>query len=75
MNAKDTWTRHETVIYTIAYGTNSPGFEGLMIDIADWTDNGTYEGTTKNFWAAPDEAHLRTAFVEIADRIYSRLRR
>jgi hypothetical protein len=72
-NAKDTWKRHETVIYTIAYGNNSPGFEPLMEDIADWTDNGTYEGTTNNFWSAPDEATLRTAFLEIAERIYSRL--
>ncbi len=75
LNAKDTWNRHETVIYTIAYGTNSPGFEDLMVDIADWTDNGKYDGHTTDFWAAPDEAHLRTAFVEIADRIYSRLLR
>jgi Putative Flp pilus-assembly TadE/G-like len=73
LNAKDTWKRNETVIYTIAYGTVAPGFEDLMIDIADWTDNGTYEGHTANFWAAPDEAHLRTAFAEIADRIFSRL--
>ncbi len=75
LNAKDTWTRHETVIYTIAYGTNSPGFETLMINIADWTDNGTFDGHTDNFWAAPDEAGLRTAFADIAERIYSRLLR
>jgi hypothetical protein len=73
MNAKDTWNRHDTVIYTIAYGTNSPGFEQLMIDIADWSDNGIYDSTTKNFWAAPDETRLRLAFAEIATRIYSRL--
>jgi hypothetical protein len=75
LNAKDTWTRHETVIYTIAYGTNSPGFEDLMIDIADWTDNGTQDHRTDNFWAAPDEARLKLAFEEIAERIYSRLLR
>jgi hypothetical protein len=75
LNAKDTWKRHETVIYTIAYGTNSPGFEDLMIDIADWADNGRFDGHTNNFWAAPNEAELRTAFTEIAERIYSRLSR
>jgi hypothetical protein len=89
LNAKDTWKKNETVIYTIAYGTNSPGFEGLMINIADCTDsakpddkkcpqcqaNGicTSIGTTDNFWATPDEASLRIAFAEIAARIYSRL--
>ena len=42
-NAKDTWNRHETVIYTIAYGsefTENPSYKNLLIDIADWTDNG-----------------------------------
>jgi Flp pilus assembly protein TadG len=89
INAKDTWKRNETVIYTIAYGTNSPGFETLMINIADCTDSGkpdelkcpqcpangicTGVGTTDNFWATPDEASLRIAFAEIASRIYSRL--
>jgi hypothetical protein len=76
-NAKDSWTKNETVIYTIAYGANSttPAYQALMKDIADWTDNGVYDGHTTDFWAAPDEAHLRAAFVEIADRIYSRLLR
>ncbi len=75
LNARDTYTRHETVIYTIAYGTASPGFETLMINIADWTDNGRLDGRTDNFWAAPTETELRAAFAEIAERIYSRLLR
>jgi Flp pilus assembly protein TadG len=74
-NAKDTWIKHETVIYTIAYGTtsNDPTYQDLMKKVADWTDNGTLDGTTNNFWVAPDEAGLRTAMTEIAQRIYSRL--
>jgi Putative Flp pilus-assembly TadE/G-like len=77
-NAKDTWNRHETVIYTIAYGDiffTDPSYRNLMIKIADWTDNGTLDGTTDNFWAVPDQAGLQTAFKEIAERIYSRLLR
>jgi len=76
-NAQDTWKRHETTIYTIAYGTKSPGFETLMIQIADLTDNGyddnSTTATTGNFWAAPDPASLQNAFLEIASRIYARL--
>jgi hypothetical protein len=75
-NAKDTWTRHETAIYTIAYGDmffTNPSYKSLMIKIADWTDNGTLDGTTSNFWAVPDEAGLRAALAEVAERIYSRL--
>jgi hypothetical protein len=77
-NAKDTWNRHETVIYTIAYGDiffTDPTNQALMTDIADWTDNGIYDGTTNNFWAVATEAQLKQAFGEIADRIYSRLLR
>jgi hypothetical protein len=77
-NAKDTWNRHETVIYTIAYGDmffTDPSYRRLMIDIADWTDNGTYDGTTNDFWAVPDESGLRAALLEISQRIYSRLLR
>jgi hypothetical protein len=75
-HAKDTWKRHETVIYTIAYGdlfTHDPQYKDLMIDIADWTDNGVLNGTTNDFWTAPDEAGLRVALKEIAERIYARL--
>jgi hypothetical protein len=75
-NAKDTWTRHETVIYTIAYGAiffTDPSNQALMIDIADWTDNGILNGATDNFWAVPDEAGLKAALLEVAKRIYSRL--
>jgi len=46
-----------------------------MIDIADITDNGDVDGDTDNFWAAPDEAGLRDALAEIAERIYTRLLR
>ena len=46
-----------------------------MIDIADITDNGEIDGATDNFWAVPDEAGLRQAFEEIAERIYTRLLR
>jgi hypothetical protein len=70
-NATDTWTRHETSIYTIAYGTNSPGFETLMIQIADLTDG--VPPPTENFFAAPDGTALQNDFLEIAKRIYSRL--
>jgi hypothetical protein len=75
-NAKDTWTRHETTIYTIAYGdtfTTNPQYKQLLIDIADWTDNGVKNNTTENFWFAPDEPGLRTALDEIAQKIYARL--
>ena len=77
-NAKDTWNRHETVIYTIAYGDmffSNPSYRSLMIDIADWTDNGTHDGTTNDFWVVPDESGLRAALLEIAQRIYGRLLR
>jgi hypothetical protein len=77
-HAADTWDRHETSIYTIAYGqsfTEQPAFRDLMIWIADRTDNGLLEGSTENFWLAPDEASLRVAFQQIAERIYTRLLR
>jgi hypothetical protein len=75
-NAKDTWTRHETVVYTIAYGEiffTNPDYQDLMIEIADWTDNGVQNGTTENFWPVPDANGLRAALLEIAQRIYARL--
>jgi hypothetical protein len=74
-NAKDTWTRHETVIYTIAFGDTStdPDYQALLKTIADCTDDGNCSNGTNNFWAAPDEGSLRVAFAEIAQRIYSRL--
>lgn len=77
-NARATWRRHETVIYSIAYGQiffDNPSYRSLMIRIADWTDNGTLDGTTNNFWAVPDETGLRAALTEVATRIYSRLLR
>jgi hypothetical protein len=75
-NAIATWKFHETVIYTIAYGDiffTDPSNKDLLIKIADWTDNGVLNGSTNDFWAVPNEAGLRTAFVEIAERIYARL--
>ena len=77
-NAKDTWTRHETVIYTIGYGKDFidyPAAKNLLKNIADWTDNGIYDNKTENFFQAPDVDSLKQAFVEIAQRIYSRLLR
>jgi hypothetical protein len=78
-HAKDTWSRHETTIYTIAFGTNYSDYQALMIEIADWTDNGLRDNSTTathgNFWGVPDEDYLRLAFAEIAERIYSRLLR
>ncbi len=76
IHAKDTWIRNETPIYTIAYGdvfTQNPQYKDLLIDIADWSDNGVLDGTTDNFWAAPNEDALRVALQEIAKRIYARL--
>jgi hypothetical protein len=75
-NAKDTWTRHETVIYTIGYGQefiDYPAAKNLLKNIADWTDNGIYDNKTENFFQAPDVDSLKQAFVEIAQRIYARL--
>lgn len=75
-HAKDTWTRNETPIYTIAYGdvfVQNPEYKQLLLDIADWSDNGVLDGTTDNFWAAPNEDALRIALQEIAQRIYARL--
>lgn len=75
-NAWDTWKRHETVVYTIAYGeifNTNPGYQELMKDIADITDNGIVNNSTENFWVAPDETELREALKEIADRIFTRL--
>jgi hypothetical protein len=85
-NAVDTWKRHETTIYTIAFGVDYSDYETLMINIADCTDDGVCNctssgvcdpprGTTDNYWPAPDENELRNAFAEIAERIYSRLLR
>ncbi len=53
----------------------NPSYQQLMIDIADITDNGVLDahGDTDNFWAVPDEAGLRQALEEIAERIYTRL--
>jgi hypothetical protein len=72
-NATDTWTRHETTIYTIAYGATSldPTYQETLIDIAAATDGVT--GATDNFFAAPDGATLQQAFLTIAQRIYARL--
>ena len=75
-NAWSSWNNHKIVIYTIAYGDmffDYPQYQRLMIDIADITDNGVLDGATDNFWAVPDEAGLRQALAEIAERIYTRL--
>jgi len=75
-NAWDSWNRHETVIYTIAYGdifNDDPKYKELMKDIADITDNGTINDSTENFWQAPDQAELITALEDIAERIFTRL--
>jgi hypothetical protein len=77
-NAYDTWNRHETVIYTIAYGDIflvDPDYKDLMILVADITDNGTVDGVTDNFWLAPDETSLYDALEEIAERFFTRLLR
>jgi Flp pilus assembly protein TadG len=76
--AWDSWDPYRITTYTIAYGDiffDQPVYRQLMIDIADITDNGTVDGDTENFWAVPDEAGLRQAFEEIAERIYTRLLR
>ncbi|MBN1138999.1 MAG: VWA domain-containing protein [Anaerolineae bacterium] len=75
-NAWSSWNNHKIVVYTIAYGDiffDYPQYRQLMIDIADITDNGELDGDTENFWAVPDEAGLRQALAEIAERIYTRL--
>jgi hypothetical protein len=75
-NAWSSWNLHKIVNYTIAYGDiffDHPQYRQLMIDIADITDNGVVDGVTENFWAVPDEAGLRQALAEIAERIYTRL--
>ena len=77
-NAIDTWHEHEVVIYTIAYGdifTQDPSYQDLMILVADITDNGTVEGSTENFWVAPDEDALIIALEDIAERVFTRLLR
>ncbi|MGD8455782.1 MAG: VWA domain-containing protein [Anaerolineales bacterium] len=79
-NAFDTWNRHETVIYTIAYGSQFTGaghetYKDLMVKIADITDNGTVEGITDNFWMTPDDAALYDALEEISERFFTRLLR
>jgi hypothetical protein len=75
-NAWSSWNNHKIVIYTIGYGeefVTNPSYQTLMRRIADITDNGVIDGTTDNFWAVPDEAGLRQALAEIAERIYTRL--
>jgi len=75
-NAWSSWNNHKIVVYTIAYGDmffDYPQYRRLMIDIADITDNGTLDGATENFWVVPDEAGLRQALAEVAERIYTRL--
>jgi Flp pilus assembly protein TadG len=77
-NAIDTWKRNETSIYTIAYGDTWPDYKDLMIEVADWTDDGyhndsTTASTNGNFWGALNVNELNTAFVQIASRIYARL--
>jgi len=75
-NAWSSWNNHKIVVYTIAYGQkflDDPMYRQLMVDIADITDNGVLDGDTDNFWAVPDEAGLRQALAEIAERIYTRL--
>lgn len=77
-NAWVSWENHKIVVYTIAYGSiffQHPEYRQLMIDIADITDNGEMDNETLNFWAVPDEAGLREALAEIAERIYTRLLR
>jgi hypothetical protein len=72
-NAQDTWTRHETTIYTIAYGatSNDPDYQATLIQIADMTDG--VPSPTENFFAAPNGTALQNAFLVIASRIYSRI--
>jgi hypothetical protein len=72
-NATDTWTRNETTIYTIAYGTtsNDPDYQATLIKIADLTDG--LPSPTDNFFAAPTGAALQNDFYIIAQRIYARL--
>jgi Putative Flp pilus-assembly TadE/G-like len=78
-NAWSSWNNHKIVIYTIGYGqefVTNPSYQRLLRRIADITDNGVLDdpnGKTDNFWAVPDEAGLRDALAEIAERIYTRL--
>jgi hypothetical protein len=77
-NAIDTWNRHETVIYTLGYGSifkTDPDYRNLLINIAKLTDGVKRppDTPTENFWAVQDETELRAAFQEIAQRIYARL--
>jgi Putative Flp pilus-assembly TadE/G-like len=80
-NAWSSWNNHKVVIYTIGYGqefVDNPSYQRLLRRIADITDNGVLDapsGSTDNFWAVPDEAGLRQALAEIAERIYTRLLR
>jgi len=77
-NAWYSWNNHKIVIYTIAYGDiffSHPEYGELMTDVADITDNGEVDGHTENFWVVPDEAGLKQALAEIAERIYTRLLR
>jgi hypothetical protein len=75
-NAWYSWDANRIAVYTIAYGRiffDHPEYRDLMILVADITDNGTVDGDTLNFWVVPDEAGLRLALEEIAERIYTRL--
>jgi Flp pilus assembly protein TadG len=75
-NAWVSWNDYKIVAYTVAYGDiffDEPQYRQLMIRIADIADNGAVDGATENFWAVPDEAGLRQALEEIAERIYTRL--
>jgi len=77
-NAWFSWNNLKIVIYTIAYGDiffSHPEYQDLMVEIADITDNGEIDGQTENFWVVPDEAGLKQALAEIAERIYTRLLR
>jgi Putative Flp pilus-assembly TadE/G-like/von Willebrand factor type A domain len=80
-NAWSSWNNHKITIYTIGYGqefVTNPSYQKLIRRIADITDNGVLDdqnGKTDNSWAVPDEAGLRQALAEIAERIYTRLLR
>jgi hypothetical protein len=75
-SAQSSWNAHRITIYSICYGDRCSAeahYRSVMIKIADITDNGKVEGSTDNFWLAPDEAGLKQALEEIARRIYTRL--
>lgn len=75
-HAQFAYNNNEAVIYTIGFGDEVATYStasGLLRNIADYGDNGRLDGTTLNYWQVPDEAGLRAAFEEIAERIFSRL--